>query len=194
MSRAAMTYLYLFTFLLGGLILLVSLVLGGHGDADVDAGAEADGGADGHDGFADGGIGVVAALRSIRFWTFFAAFFGLTGLALGWVGVAAPVGAVAAAVVGLATGWGASAATRWLAADRSGAAAASGDYVGKTARVLVPVASQQTGKVRLELRGSTVDILATTDEESGFATGDSAIIVEVEGLVARIARLEAGRS
>lgn len=195
-------YAYLFALILGGVLLTASILLGGHGEgdagADVDADADADPG--GHDHLpvlADhpgdiSGFDAFWALRSLRFWTFFLAFFGLTGLVLDGLGLvdSALVSALVALGMGAGTGFVAAGLLRWLGRDESGAIASSGDYVGKTARVLVPVRKGGVGKVRLELRGSSVDVLATTDEEPGFAAQERALIIEMDGSRARLARLD----
>src|SRR5690606_15637009 len=99
-------YLYLFGLIVGGVLLGSSLLLGGDdGDADGDAHAEAgDHGGHGHGGDLqlDGAASdfLLWRFRSLRFWTFFLAFFGLTGLALegfgllesSWLTLAASLG------------------------------------------------------------------------------------------------------
>ncbi|MFW6051131.1 MAG: hypothetical protein ACODAU_08150 [Myxococcota bacterium] len=196
-----LTYVYLFALVLGGVLLVASVLLGGHsGDADADADVDAGGDAGtgehlpvhlDHGGDISG-FDAFWALRSLRFWTFFLAFFGLTGLVLDGLGLVE--GALASALVALGMGAGsgylAAGVLRWLGREESGSIASSGDYVGKTARVLVPVRKGGVGKVRLDLRGSSVDVLATTDEEEGFAAREEAIIIEMDGPRARIARLD----
>ena len=126
----------------------------------------------------------------MRFWTFFLAFFGLTGLVLHGLSLASPaVGLVLAIAVGALCGGGAAVAFRAAARDESGRASDSEDYVGKTVRVLVPVRAGGTGRVRLELRGNTVDVLATTDDDC-FEAQEEAMIIEMDGTTARIARVE----
>ena len=79
--------IYLASLAFGGVLLVASLVIGDDGDADTDfdGGADLDldlaaehGGAPDH-GDIDALGGIFGALKSIRFWTFFTAFFGLTG-------------------------------------------------------------------------------------------------------------------
>ena len=85
-------YFYVGALVFGGVLLLSSVVLGHH-DADGDFDLDGDGGLD-SDGDVDaeheitvekdidlsGDIGLFWVLRSIRFWMFFLAFFGLTGV------------------------------------------------------------------------------------------------------------------
>jgi hypothetical protein len=70
--------------LVAGGVLLVASLFGADQDADADADIGADGDVDadaGHEGLAHGDLGgFVAVFISLRFWTFFATFFGLTGV------------------------------------------------------------------------------------------------------------------
>lgn len=213
-----LVYLYLFALIVGGVLLGASILLGGDHDAgadadgdlhlDTDLGADADADADagsdadaGHElthGDAVGGHGsadfFLWSFRSIRFWTFFLAFFGLTGLALTWLGLVESqwLGLALAVGMGGLTGLGAAAVLRALGTDQSATVASSADYVGKTARVVVPVRKGGVGKVRIQLRGTTVDVLATTDEEE-FSSRDEALIIEMDETGrARIARVDSG--
>lgn len=211
-------YTYLFSLIVGGVLLGASVLLGGHDDADIGDADIGDGGDLGHGGIGDadfdldadadgefgkGDLGKDIAIdgfgadfflwtfRSVRFWTFFLAFYGMTGLALGGLDLVGPMTALAAAIgMGSASGLSASAAIRVLAADTSGKAASSSDYIGKTVRVVVPVEGEGAGKVRLKLKGQTVDVVATTDDGDSFASDEEAIIIEMDGTRARIARIE----
>lgn len=186
-------YGYVFALIAGGILLGASIVLGGTHEADGDVGGHGAEGA-GHAGSEDhapAAFGALAMLISLRFWTFFLAFFGLTGMVFTLFDLAPwLITAVAAAVMGAAAGVGASLIVKQLSGRESNSASSSADYVGKTALVLVPIAKGQLGKVRLTLKGSTVDVLAASDEEPGFATKDEVLIVEMDGTTARIARLE----
>jgi len=211
-------YFYLFAVIVGGVLLGASILLGGdhdsdadadldgHADFDADVDADADLAAD-HDAGLDHDADHVAhgdmdvahggldyflwSFRSVRFWTFFLAFFGLTGLALDGLGLidSWPVALGLAIAMGTLSGLGATAAIRALASDTSGSVASSSDYVGKTVRVIVPVEKDGMGKVRVQLKGNTVDVLATTDEIKSFASREEAMIIEMDGTRARIARV-----
>ncbi len=201
-------YLYLFGLIVGGVLLGSSLLLGGHDadvdaelDADFDADLDADGEAHLGDHLAHGapvaGAGadlVLWRFRSLRFWTFFLAFFGLSGTLLEGLGlVESPLFTLAAALgMGGLAGFGSTEVVRRLSADTSGAAPESQDYVGKSARVVVPVKPGGVGKVRIQLKGTTVDVLAET-LEGEFAAREEALIVEMDGTKARIARVDAPR-
>ena len=183
-------YGYLFSLIAGGILLGASIVLGGGGHGgDVHATGADHTGADDH---APGALGgALAMLVSLRFWTFFLAFFGLTGIVFTTLELAPwPVSALAALVMGFSAGFGASLIVKQLSGKESNSASSSADYIGKTAVVLVPAGKGLLGKVRLTLKGSMIDVLATCDDEVPFAIKDEVLIVEMDGTTARIARLE----
>ena len=59
--------------------------------------------------------------------------------------------------------------------------------------VLVGFGPGELGKLRLTLKGTTVDVLATSDEEQRFAAGDSALVIQMNETTAVVAR-EPGRA
>ena len=203
-----MIYLYLFALVLGGVLLGTSILLGGHtgvGDGDLDAGGDADAeldpsaGADPDVSHAEAGTGddhagvesFLVAFLSIRFWTFFLAFFGLTGLVLDGFGLISStlIAALLAIGMGVACGLGAVMIMRRVRGDESNSAATGKDYVGKSARVLVGFGPGETGKVRVEVRGTSVDLLAVPIDGNTFATKEEVIVVEMDGVRARVARM-----
>ncbi|EDM80794.1 hypothetical protein PPSIR1_12963 [Plesiocystis pacifica SIR-1] len=194
---------YLFAMVLGAVLLGVSFLLGGDdadadGDADLDADADADLDLDG-DGDVDGGDGghgdiggLFGVLGSTRFWTFFATFFGLTGLVLDGFDLAATtVALVLAIAVGTLCGWTAVTLIRRLSANDTGVAASSSDYVGKTGEMLLGAKPGRLGKIRIELKGTTVDVLAVC-EDGEVARGAVGMIVEMRDHQAVVVKYEAG--
>ncbi|GAB5543626.1 MAG: hypothetical protein SangKO_033860 [Sandaracinaceae bacterium] len=206
-------YAYLVSLIVGGVLLGASILLGGKdlevdadadadldldldadGDADLDLDADIDGEADGFDKDVGGHgdfSGFLFMFLSLRFWTFFLAFFGLTGIVLDglnlvsspWLGLGLALG------MGLATGAGAMSVIRMLGSDTSGQAVRSTDYIGKTARVVVPFEGSSVGKVRVDIKGTSVDLLASGLEEDGYQGKEEVLIVEMDGARARVARL-----
>lgn len=196
-------YLYLFCFALGGLLLLASILLGDKdtgtdADANADADADTEGGGSGHGHGLDHGVpaspgsfaGVFTAFLSMRFWMFFLAFFGLTGLVLDGLDLVPNSGlALALALaMGLAIGQGTAAVFRHLATSETGVAASASDYIGKSGRVLVGFGPGALGKLRLTLKGTTVDVLITSDEEHPFVAGDEVLIIQMNDTTAVVAR------
>lgn len=196
-------YLYVFSLVLGGVLLGASMLLGGGdghgeghggGDGHGDHGTEGASIADGHD--APGGFeSFMVAFLSMRFWTFFLAFFGLTGVVLDGLGLVSSsiVAAVLSVAMGLGIGFGALWVMRRVRADESNSAATVADYVGKTGRVMVGFGPGQTGKVRVDVRGSTMDLLATPIDGATFELKEEVIVVEMEGTRAKVARLTPDR-
>jgi hypothetical protein len=191
-------YLYLFAFGLGGVLLLGSIVIGDK-DTGGDGGDSGDGGdastqaqhfdhgvGEGHGALA----GLFTAFLSLRFWMFFLAFFGLTGLVLDGLDlVESPTIALVAAIgMGILTGQGTVAVFRNLAHSETSTAASSADYIGRSGRVMVGFAPGDLGKVRLTLKGTTVDVLATTEEERGFTSGEEALVIAMNDTTAVVAR------
>lgn len=179
---------YLAALVLGVGILAVQLVgIGGDADADADGGHDfdtdhGDAGADAADDHHGGdGSTVLATFLSLRFWTFAAFAFGLTGTLLHHFELMdrsiVPFVAVA---LGLASGYFASWTFRALAQASTTSGAHSDEAIGQVGRVLIPVERGRRGKIRIELRGQTLDYLATTDEEA-LVEGAQVLVEEVRG-------------
>lgn len=202
-------YLYLFSLIVGGVLLGASILLGGHdsdldadGDADVDLDLDADADADVDldlDADADADVdkdfghgdaaGFLYTFLSMRFWVFFLAFFGLTGIILDGLDLTNPwVGLALALLMGSGSGFTAVTAIRKLGSDKDSRVITSKDYVGKTARVLVPFEGEGMGKVRVDIRGNSIDLLASGLEDGGYE--GEVLIVEMDGPRARVARID----
>lgn len=192
-------YLYLFSFALGGLLLLASILLGDKDGGHADAGhADADTGSPGATQGIDHGVpatpgsfaGMFTAVLSMRFWMFFLAFFGLTGLTLDGLDLVGSGLALALALaMGFVTGQATVAVFRHLATSETSTAASASDYVGKSGRVLIGFGPGNLGKLRLTLKGTTVDVLATSDEERPFAVGEEGLVIQMNDTTAVVARV-----
>ncbi len=202
-------YLYLFSLIVGGVLLGASILLGGQddvdGDVDADADADVDVDADADadlEAEADGGLdkdfghgdpaGFLYAFLSLRFWVFFLAFFGLTGMTLDGLDlVSSPwIGLALAIAMGAGTGFGAVTLIRRLGSDKDSRVTTDQDYIGKTARVIVPIRGAGMGKVRVDIRGSSVDLLASGLEDETYDDVEEVLIVEMDGARARVARMD----
>ncbi len=187
--------LYVAALVLGLGVNLLQFVLAGleGGDADVDHG-DLDAGGDGELGTADHGeivhptgaaahhgieAGFLPLVLSLRFWTFGSLAFGVVGSLLHFLGLApALVSLAVATAVGLGSGLFSSWVFRALARSSSQSGAVATDAVGQVGRVLVPVERGARGKVRIQVRGQTVDYLATTDDER-LEAGMDVLVAEV---------------
>lgn len=198
---------YVFALVIGGVLLLASIFLGSHG---------AHGGATGADHTLDdnaveqqvldkevfqdqfatdvGSHGafdtLLNGLRSFRFWIFFCAFFGLTGVVLELLSVFWPITFVLAVLMGAAAAWGMTGAFQFLGRTSANSAPSAADYIGKTARVMVAFDRNGQGKVRIELKGNTIDLLARTDEVTPLEIKEDVVIVGFEDTTARVMRYQ----
>lgn len=184
-----MLTIYVIAFVAGGLLVALSALGGGDADAgDVHDAAghleSGDGHSDalavhsaGHDGFHAADLW---PFLSMRFWTFFLAAGGLTGLLLTWAAelpklVVAPI----AAVVGYGSGVGVTFALRLLKKDDITSTLDERAVVGSEAEVVLPIARGTLGKVRVRVGGQTRDVAATTDEDANFGVSDKAFVFDV---------------
>ena len=166
---------YLVATLLGGALLAGSLFWGGEDELD-------DGGHEGIDGDADGHslADFWLPFASLRFWTFVLAFGGLTGTLLTFFDLA-PVSmtAILAVVVGLVSGSAMWWAVRRLRRDDVDSAMRPADFLGASAKVLLPVARGRAGKVRVALGGRDVDVMAETEDDGELASDGEVLVYDV---------------
>lgn len=167
-----MLSVYLACLCLGGVLLLASF-FGDHSDADADVNHDLD-------------HGMNLPFLSLRFWIFGLTFFGLSGLVLAGLGLAGPVGAaILAGIVGVGSGTTASRLLSSLTRNPVGELVAN-PQVGKEGQVLLPVAREERGKVRLLVRGQMVDVLAETDSPVPLPIGTTVLVVAMRGVVALV--------
>ncbi len=198
-------YVYVFALVLGAILLGASLLHGGddgggdfdgHVDLDIDADLDADVDIDfagDHDAHANVG-GFFGVFGSTRFWTFFATFFGLTGLVLDGLALASVAVALGLALaVGILCGWSAVTLLRRLSASDTGRVAGIEDYVGKSGEMRLSVGPGRLGKVRISLMGTTVDVLAVC-EDGEITRGEQALIVEMRDHKALVVKLGSSSS
>jgi membrane protein implicated in regulation of membrane protease activity len=186
-----MIFLYLSALVASLGILLLQIAMGGK---DVDAhGGDAAGHAD-HDAADDHGgahePSVVALFLSTRFWVFTCLGFGLSGTLMHVLDLAGPVAvACLAGAAGLGSGIFAVVVFRTVMqrASTTTTTAHAADAVGKVGRVLVACQKKEVGQVRVELKGHSVDFLATTDEDE-IPRGEHVLVVEMRGNTAHVAR------
>lgn len=190
-----MLTVYLASLAFGGVMLAASFLGGdGHDVGDGDVGADgpdhdvgpshAHDGTDQHAGYA----GLVPFL-SLRFWVFALTFFGLAGTVLGGLGLlGATATAVVAGGVGVGTGYGASRIFQALAQKPVGLLPEAETHVGSEGKLLLPVGKGQRGKLRLDMRGAQVDMIAETESDEALPAGTTVLVVGVRGHVALVER------
>ena len=167
-----MTGLYVFT-LAAGLPLLLWFAFTG-GDSD------------GFDGDGDGVLSVIP-LSTIAF---VLAFFGGTGLLGGWLGTSAAVTFVLAVVVGVLAGFLNSAAFAWLRRNSTSSEVADKEIEGSIARVALPIAPEQRGRIVLDIAGARSQMTASPVDDTDIEVGARVIVVGIEGGVALVTRLD----
>jgi hypothetical protein len=177
--------IYLGSLLFGGVLIAASALGGDHGEAH---GGEVHTGGDHGDGNHNTGSAWLS-LFGLRFWSFGAAFFGLTGLvlrALGWAAIAP----VLATSLGVAAGLGASVTFRMVGRETIGEVKGAVALLGREGRLLLPVDRGQRGKVRLpQPGGGHVDLVAESDDAAALAAGSDVLVIEMRGNVAVVARV-----
>ncbi|MCC6899913.1 MAG: NfeD family protein [Polyangiaceae bacterium] len=200
-----MGILYLAALIIGFGTIALQLAMGGDshgdaevgGDADAHLDAEADGDADhghadhGHGDHGHGDGGFLPIFLSLRFWTFTFLAFGLSGSLVHYLDLAGSMVTLAMAVgLGLGAGVLASLTFRALSRSEANSGATASDAIGQVGRVLLPLGKGARGKVRIELKGQTVDYVATTDDEQ-LEAGQMVMIEEMRDTTAHVSRAPA---
>ncbi len=199
-----MQSIYWFCFAIGGVFVALSMFGGGDflGDADADFDADVDADAD-FDADADadadfqGDLQVdtdidllrnprrrrvpfwLSNLTSFKFWTFGGCFFGLTGLLLTFLNPElSPAWILGLAIaMGLLCGSALTSVLRGLKNRQVNSLVRNEDFAGLLGIVELPFDASSKGKVRLEAGGSTLHLVAQTDEKASFQIGDPVLVV-----------------
>lgn len=201
-----MQSIYWFCFAIGGVFVTLSMVGGdllGDADTDLDVDADADFDAD-LDGDLEGDVGAdgdlqidtdidllrnprkrrriplwLSILTSFKFWTFGGCFFGLTGLVLGFLQPdLSPAWVLGIAIaMGLLCGSALTTALRGLKNRQVNSLVRNEDFAGLLGTVELPFDTSSKGKVLLEVGGSTLHLVAQTDEQVSFLVGDPVLVV-----------------
>jgi hypothetical protein len=119
---------------------------------------------------------------SLRFWTFGACFFGLTGTILSFISPTLTPTAIA--TISLAVGAFCGTAIVWifdvLRSQQVNSMMQSDDLIGLGGTVEIPFDRDSRGKVRLSVKGCTFDMGAMTEENREFSLGDRVLVVGME--------------
>lgn len=125
------------------------------------------------------GLGWASMFLSLRFYMFAALGFGVVGAPVAGLGLSTPgLTFVVAALTGLVLGVLASLGFRWLGRETLSSGVSGAELLGQVGRVLVTCGAGRSGKVRLTVRGQTLDFVASTDEAS-IEHGRGIIVQEV---------------
>lgn len=178
-----MDAIYLISLIVGGFFVLLSM-LGGDSDveADFDGDIDLEHDLGGH-GFVD--------LLSIRTLFLFAAFFGLTGVLLGFTDAGEAFRATVSILTGLVSGLGGSYLIKTIGYRNVSSAVSLDDLKGQTAKVVIPFSVGDRGKIALVARGNHIMLSARSfdpDTTATFATGDEVVVIGLEGHTAEVVR------
>lgn len=194
-----MLTLYIIATILGGGLVLLSAIGGigsGHLDMDHHASFEGDSDVDmGHDISHDGDtvstdhFDFWLPFMSLRFWTYTFAAFGVFGIFLTFTKFAPePLAAMISAGAGLVIGTLAAYAMRWISKSSINSVVRESDFIGQEGKMSVSPRNGEPGKVRLEIKGETIDMLALPAEGFSVQQGEEVIVVGVDGTRVRVAK------
>lgn len=177
---------------------------GGQGDgADGDGHGVSDAHGHGHDIGAPGGqhahasdgmdSGVPTALLwllSVQIWTYLLAFGGTTGLLLRTVAkVPEPLCGLSALGVGLTTAFVARSVMRKMSVTQEPGTLSEEKMVGSRAKVLIPAPAGGLGKVRLDVAGHVVDLVAKAADGGPLVDGADVTILDIRSGQAEVSVL-----
>jgi membrane protein implicated in regulation of membrane protease activity len=170
-----MWLVYLLALVVGGGLLFVQMMSGGH---DMVAGGHSPDVQ--HHGAGPGVLSIRSAIYGV-----FA--FGFVGAALHIPGITGSRAALALAVLsGVATMLAAGFTFSRLDSREASGAASLQEAKGRRARVLLPCSPERPGKIRVELGGQQVDMQATS-EAGLIPAGEEVVVTDVKEDVARVA-------
>lgn len=177
-----MQSLYLFSLLVGGILLLVAAFGSGH---------------DHHQGLGDhahADPNAAAKLLSLRTLTYFLFVFGGVGAALswGWTGASSLLVFPVALVAGLCVGGLVGYTFRYLARTESGALGGEESFVGLQGRMVVPIAEGGVGKILVRRGDRSFELTARPLDSAGAdrSTWKSIVVVEMKRGIAIIAPID----
>jgi membrane-bound ClpP family serine protease len=84
-------------------------------------------------------------------------------------------------------GYGGSLLFRHLKSEGETSGVTAHDYVGAMGRTLVGIKGAQPGKVRVSIKGDTIDMIALSEGEKEIAMGEEIVVVGLEGDRVRVA-------
>ncbi len=169
-----MLSIYVVLAIVGGGLLVLSMVSGahdsgGHELSHADHGTEA-------------AASIIGMVASLRFWTYFCAFFGVAGLLLSLLaGLGSGVVLGLSLFMGLSAGVIIASLARALNRSQSTSTVGQAELAGRSGEVLVEIAPGRPGKVRLDLGGELLDLPAIADGALALPAGARIVVLSFEG-------------
>ncbi len=170
-----------------GIVLIVLAGVSGFLEADIDA----DGGID-HDVHleADHGHGFDfgwVPFLSLRFWTYAAAGFGLTGTIFSLTKMLdSRATFIVSLILGLLMGFGVFALMRFAKKNQTELVPSASTVVGLHGKLLVGVGTTDPGKVRVQVNGEWIDYLARSQSALPIPAGHEVVVIGVDDAVAYV--------
>jgi hypothetical protein len=136
----------------------------------------------GHEAGHHGQSGRWIPFLSLRFYTYFFAGLGATGLLVHWLTTTPDnVTFWLALVIGLLSAFSVSTLIRILrTTGETSSGTTEQDVLGIEAKVLVAVRGSTPGRIRCMIRGEAIDYLAITDEPAPIEPGTTVIVIAME--------------
>ncbi|HPD29044.1 MAG TPA: hypothetical protein PLL20_03550 [Phycisphaerae bacterium] len=203
-----MAAIYIVSLILGGGMLIVSSILGGHASTDVQVDGGFDFSGDVHtdlpgdmhvdpSGGAEGAFDAaghghdwlsLTSWFSISFVVYFLAVFGLVGTSLTYLSNVQPHGVAALAVLtGLLAGQGVHHLLRFLRRTSGNSAPGIAEYVNRSACVTLGINGHSKGEVSVSVRGGMRFIPAVARQPNArFEKGDRVVIVALNDATAEV--------
>ena len=121
----------------------------------------------------------ISILLSFKFWTFGGCFFGLSGVLLGIMQpeLASITVFLFSLIAGILCGGTLVSGLRVLKFRQVDSLVRNEDFAGLVGIVELPFDADSKGKVLLEIGGSTLHLMAQTEEKMSFQPGDSVLVV-----------------
>lgn len=146
----------------------------------------------GGDSLFDGVGDFVSSLLSFRSIVFFSTFFGVAGAVLTAFDYREPLTFASAVVLGLLAAVLNTMLMSFLRTSEANSQHGDAQIVGRRARVIVPMAGDQRGRVKADIDGQPQFLTARPHrprDDIEYAAGDSVVVVEIDNGVALVAPL-----
>ncbi len=126
------------------------------------------------------GLGL-SLMLSLKFWTFGACFFGLTGITLSILSALPALGiALISGGMGILSGGVVAGSLHYLRRHEANSLISSADVEGALGTVEIPFDATSRGTVRLWVGGSSIDFSARTHHQGQLQPGESVLVVEMQ--------------